>query len=207
MNFRICTKFGEKLYFENMIEIALNFCKYLHNFCLEFVDLMFRSQQYSRIDGIGQERFADFSHKAKEEGAELVEAKATAGLSRMVPMGFRHKHNPCHFSELTSMTQKVALIDMPHREILSNLVTWAFPQTPPNRKKALVLPMWADGTTGCQHDGPSETVGRAHLPCQTLLYLPGGSLLMLLGEELTFIMQSEKRLHMPVSKDCQAEFP
>lgn len=69
-----------------------------------------------------------------------------------------------------------------------------------------MLPVWANGTTGGQHDGLSGTVGRAHFPCQTILSLPGGSLLMLPGEEV-FYHTVRKEASLPGSEDCRAEFP
>lgn len=79
-----------------------------------------------------------------------------------------------------------------HLEVLWSSVAWAFPQTPPDREKALLLPR---GQTGPQVASMTGRRGQEEgpLPCQTILSLPGRSLLRLPGEEL-FYTQSEKRL-------------
>ena len=46
-----------------------------------------------------------------------------------------------------------------------------FPSARPNREKALVLSVWAEGATGCQHDGVTGTPGRAPFPPARLFFL------------------------------------
>lgn len=117
-------------------------------------------------------------------------------------MGLRHKHNPCHFSGLTSMTQRVALTDECHREVLLSLVAWPFLRllqtgrrhwcSPGGQMGPQVLARWVSGT-----------VGRAHFPLPN----PSFSAWQISSDSVWrgtdfyhTVRQSERRLHVPRSR-------